>query len=151
MIEMLKLWVFKNILRYSPSFVRERNCVHSLHKGPSVVSLIPSYFVYFNKKTFAMRLNTRNKVCILVGKDRSQPMSRRTQLPYQAYVTAFLQTDLFSKYLFFCERKAVPGQWRKGIKLVPCVWSWRSYGCLNHGKFYLKKISLWKRRERNVG
>ena len=39
-----------------------------------------------------------------------EPMSRSLQLPYEAYVTAFLQTDLFLVYLFFCERKAVPVQ-----------------------------------------
>ena len=34
-------------------------------------------------------------------------MSRSMQLPYKAYVTSFLQTDLFLVYLFFCERKAI--------------------------------------------
>ena len=37
-----------------------------------------------------------------------EPMSRSLQLPYLAYVTAFLQTELFLVHLFFCERKAVP-------------------------------------------
>ena len=37
-----------------------------------------------------------------------EPMSRSLQLLY--YVTAFLQTDLFLVYLFFCQRKAVPVQ-----------------------------------------
>ena len=44
-----------------------------------------------------------------------EPMSRSLQLPYEAYVTAFLQPDLFSVHLFFCERKAVPGQWRSDV------------------------------------
>ena len=39
-----------------------------------------------------------------------EPMSRSLQIPYEAYVTAFLQTDLFLVHLFFCERKAVPVQ-----------------------------------------
>jgi len=39
-----------------------------------------------------------------------EPMSRSLQLPHQAYVTAFLQTDLFVVHLFFCEKKAVPFQ-----------------------------------------
>ena len=39
-----------------------------------------------------------------------EPMSRSLQLPYEAYVTAFLQTDLFLVHLFSCERKAVPVQ-----------------------------------------
>ena len=42
-------------------------------------------------------------------------MSRTLQLPYEAYATAFLQTDLFLEYLFFCERKAAPVQWRKDV------------------------------------
>ena len=42
-------------------------------------------------------------------------MSMNLQLPYYDYVTAFLQTDLFLVYLFFCERKAVPVQWRIGV------------------------------------
>jgi len=44
-----------------------------------------------------------------------EPMSRTLQLPYLAYVTAFLQTDLFLEYVFFCERKAVPVQWRSDV------------------------------------
>ena len=43
-------------------------------------------------------------------KRSQEPMSRSVQLPYKAYVTAFLQTDLFLVYLFFCERKALPVQ-----------------------------------------
>ena len=39
-----------------------------------------------------------------------EPMSRSMQLPYSAYVTAFLQTDLRLVYLFSCEKKAVPVQ-----------------------------------------
>ena len=46
---------------------------------------------------------------------RQEPMSRSLQLPYEAYVTAFLQTDLFLVHLFFCERKAVPVQWRSDV------------------------------------
>ena len=42
-------------------------------------------------------------------------MSRSLQLPYQAYVTAFSQTDLFLVHLFFCERKTVPVQWRGDV------------------------------------
>ena len=42
-------------------------------------------------------------------------MTKSTQLPYHAYVTAFLQTDLFLVHLFFCERKAVPVQWRSDV------------------------------------
>ena len=42
-------------------------------------------------------------------------MTRSMQLPYEAYVTAFLQTDLFLVDLFFCERKAVPVQWRSDV------------------------------------
>ena len=34
-------------------------------------------------------------------------MSGSMKRPYKAYVTAFLQTDLFLVYLFFWERKAV--------------------------------------------
>ena len=45
---------------------------------------------------------------------------------------AFLQTDLFLVYLFFCERKAVLVQWRQ---LVSCNWSWYSHGSLIPGKF----------------
>ena len=41
---------------------------------------------------------------------KQEPMSRSLQLPYKAYITAFLQTDLFLEYLFFCERKSVPVQ-----------------------------------------
>ena len=33
-------------------------------------------------------------------------------------VTAFLQTDLFLAYHFFCERKAVPVQSRSDVKLA---------------------------------
>ena len=44
-----------------------------------------------------------------------EPMSRSLQLPYQACVMAFLQTDLFLVHLFFCERKAVPVQWRSDV------------------------------------
>ena len=39
-----------------------------------------------------------------------EPMSRNVQLPYYAYVRAFLRIDLFLVYLFFCERKLVPVQ-----------------------------------------
>ena len=44
-----------------------------------------------------------------------EPMSRSMQLPREAYVMAFLQTDLFLVYLFFCERKAVAVQWRSDV------------------------------------
>lgn len=39
-----------------------------------------------------------------------EPMSRNMQLPYYAYVRAFLQIDLFLAYLFFSKIKAVPVQ-----------------------------------------
>ena len=42
-------------------------------------------------------------------------MSRSMQLPYKAYVMAFLQTNLFLQYRFFYERKAVPPQWRSDV------------------------------------
>ena len=42
-------------------------------------------------------------------------MTRSMQLPYQAYVTAFLQTDLFLVYPFFCEIKGVPAQGRSDV------------------------------------
>ena len=38
-----------------------------------------------------------------------EPMTRSRQLPYWAYVTAFLQTDLFLDYIFRKKKtKAVP-------------------------------------------
>ena len=42
-------------------------------------------------------------------------MSRSVQLLYLAYVTTFLQTDLFLAYLFFRERKTVPVQLRSDV------------------------------------
>ena len=42
-------------------------------------------------------------------------MSRSMQLPHYAYATAFLQAGLFLEYLFYCERKAVPIQWRSDV------------------------------------
>ena len=44
-----------------------------------------------------------------------EPMSRSLQLPYLAYVTAFLQTDLFLVHLFFCEREVIPIQWHSDV------------------------------------
>ena len=41
--------------------------------------------------------------------ENQEPMSRNMQLPYKAYVTAFLQTDLFLEFLFFCV------QWRSDV------------------------------------
>ena len=48
---------------------------------------------------------------------KQEPMSRSMQLPYKAYVTAFLQTDLFLVHLkfFFFGRKAVPVQWLSDV------------------------------------
>ena len=36
---------------------------------------------------------------------RQEPISKSLQLPYKAYVTAFLQTDLFFAHLFFWEKR----------------------------------------------
>ena len=44
-------------------------------------------------------------------------MSRRMQLQYKAYVTAFLQTDFFLEFLFFCV------QWRSDVNWFP----WESH------------------------
>ena len=44
-----------------------------------------------------------------------EPMSRSLQLPYEAYVTAFLQTDLFLVHFFFSERKAITVQWPSDV------------------------------------
>ena len=63
------------------------------------------------KEAFSSSFLKRKRHILLQG-----PMSRRIQLPYQAYVTVFLQTDLFSVYLFFRERKAVPVQWQSDVK-----------------------------------
>ena len=56
-------------------------------------------------------------------------MNRSLQLPYLAYVTAFLQTDLFLVHLFFCEREVVPVR-----QLVSCDWFWHSRGSLIRSK-----------------
>ena len=42
-------------------------------------------------------------------------MSRSVQLLYLAYVTTYLQTDLFLAYLFFRERKTVSVQLRNDV------------------------------------
>ena len=52
---------------------------------------------------------------------KQEPMSRSLQLPYKAYVTALLQTDLFLVHLVYCERKAVPVQWRSDVNLCPVI------------------------------
>ena len=57
----------------------------------------------------------------------SKPMSRH-----------FYRLIYFLVYLFFCERKAVPVQWRSEVKSVSCDWSWLSHGSLIPGKFDLK-------------
>ena len=44
----------------------------------------------------------------LVLFEYQEPMTRSKQLPYWAYVTAFLLTDLFLDYLFRKQKKAVP-------------------------------------------
>ena len=60
------------------------------------------------------------------------------QLPYYAYVTAFLQTDLFLVHLFFCERKAVPVQWRSDINEFFVIGQGTPTGVSIPGKFNLK-------------
>ena len=59
--------------------------------------LFASFVIYSNCLDFG---NERKEV-------HQEPMIRNIQLPYQATVTTFLQTDLFLVYLLFCERKAV--------------------------------------------
>ena len=44
-----------------------------------------------------------------------EPMSGSMHFSYQAFVTAFLQTKFFLVYLFSCEIKAVPVQWRSDV------------------------------------
>ena len=47
--------------------------------------------------------------------ENQELISWSMQLPYWAYVTAFLQTDLFLVYLFFSKIKAVPLHWRSDV------------------------------------
>ena len=46
---------------------------------------------------------------------RQEPISWSMQLPYWAYVTAFLQTELFLAYLLFSKIKAGPLQWHSDV------------------------------------
>ena len=76
-------------------------------------------------------------------------MSRSIQLPYEAYATAYLQTDLFLEYFFFCERKTLPAQSRNGGKLASCDWSCTGVSFM---EILSKNRSVYeKRRDRNVG
>ena len=60
---------------------------------------------------------------------------------------------LFLVYLFFCERKAVPVQWRCDVKLLSCDCLWHSYRSFIPAKFDLKinqsqeysEVALWSR------
>ena len=59
-----------------------------------------SVWVYFRFPVFSVGLSE-----IWGGQE---PTTRSLQLPYWAYVSAFLQTDLFLDYLFGKKTKAVP-------------------------------------------
>ena len=56
-------------------------------------------------------------------------MCRSMQLLYSAYAMAFLQTELFLLYLFFCDRKALPVLWRSGVNFLWLVMGlpWQSH------------------------
>ena len=63
---------------------------------------VNSISVFFRKGAKNTRLQVKPKVVNITSYDESlqEPMTRSLQLPYWAYVTAFLQTDLFLDYLF---------------------------------------------------
>ena len=63
---------------------------------------VNSISVFFRKGAKNTRLQVKPKAVNITSYDESlqEPMTRSLQLPYWAYVTAFLQTDLFLDYLF---------------------------------------------------
>ena len=114
---------------------------------PGQVSLYFQNATGFSAPHALLRIPNQNKVIVtrrpkeqtiyvqIVEIDVNQElMSWSMQLLYYAYVTASLVTDLLLAYIFFCERKLVPVQWRQ---LITCNWSWQS-----HGSLILEKLDL---------
>ena len=73
----------------------------------AVLSLAPS-LVSFNHDQKPVFNTFVSKRATGTHEPNQEPMTRSLQLPYWAYVTAFLQTDLFLDYLFRKKTKAVP-------------------------------------------
>ena len=70
-------------------------------------------------------------------------MSRNMQLPYYDYVTAFLQTDLFLVYLFFCERR----QFRSSDAVTTISLFWLAMALPREA--HTREIR-WKSRGKNI-
>ena len=107
----------------------------SIHKDTTYQGSDRQDFYRHGKKK---KKKTKKKKKKKTNKLNQEPMTRSLQLPYWAYVTAFLQTDLFLDYLFRKKTKAVPVQWPYDVRLVSCDWSSGSCGSLIRGKFNLK-------------
>ena len=99
-------------------------CDRTTYKPHSQISHTPSFgqkilsFFFFNvsalrERKAQMHFEFNDHIGNLTGGCFyccQEPMSRKMQLSYNAYITAFLQTGLFLVQLFFCEREAVPVQ-----------------------------------------
>ena len=123
-------WSTKNERNLSTNQKRDRNSHDVLRISCACRRKHVFYALWLVDKKFAQRFqpikqtNKQNKTNKQTNKTNEkkrqillqEPMSRRIRLPYQAYVTAFIQVDLFSVYLFFSERKALPVSWQSDVK-----------------------------------